>query len=209
MAEKLGISRASLSLYETCKQTPGLDVLDALYRLTGAPLEYLMGYTDNYTNETIGIDKEIGLSTEAIQLLKDNKVAQTAINRLIKSSLFLQWVDAATKYHDLSMTENRQDFVMIEMTKDATINSASKGQQYAKCFSIKQKMSDLYVKIGEIAADVFEAEEGEPYINQEPIEVNAEGVMDLLQSLIQRLPTGPDKERFRKELEKILDETEE
>ena len=49
MANRLGVARASLSLYEAGKQTPDLAFLDRLHKVTGAPLDYLMAYSDNFT----------------------------------------------------------------------------------------------------------------------------------------------------------------
>lgn len=53
MANRLGVARASLSRYEAGKQTPDLAFLDRLHKVTGAPLDYLMAYSDNFTPNPI------------------------------------------------------------------------------------------------------------------------------------------------------------
>ena len=53
MANRLGVARASLSLYEAGKQTPDLAFLDRLHKVTGAPLDYLMAYSDYFTPNPI------------------------------------------------------------------------------------------------------------------------------------------------------------
>ncbi len=45
MSKKLGVARASLSLYETGKQMPTIAFLERLYKATNIPFDALMGYS--------------------------------------------------------------------------------------------------------------------------------------------------------------------
>lgn len=47
MARRIRVARASLSLYETGKQMPSIEVLDRLHRETNIPFDALRGYTLN------------------------------------------------------------------------------------------------------------------------------------------------------------------
>lgn len=127
MAEKLGISRASLSLYETGKQTPGLDVLDALHQVTGAPLDYLMGYTDNYTSETLGVDKKIGLSTKSIETLSQNADLQKMVNHLLESDDAEAFFLAIAHFNQFSRDYRDKDGVDVVLlwTMKAYLHEAS------------------------------------------------------------------------------------
>ena len=70
MAEKLNVSRMAYRYYETGQRTPDIAFLDAVYRMTGYPMEYLLGRTDNKTPETIGYDKTIRLKAESVSKLE-------------------------------------------------------------------------------------------------------------------------------------------
>lgn len=98
MSKKLGVARASLSLYETGKQTPDLAFLDRLHRETGMSFDYLMGYTDNYTPETLGMDKVVGLSTESLERLKTMPdIDRQLIDSLIRSDRLTRWAQLALR----------------------------------------------------------------------------------------------------------------
>jgi transcriptional regulator with XRE-family HTH domain len=87
MAEKLGCSRASYAYYETDKNTPDINFLKALHENSGFPIEYLLGYSDNYTEKTQGLDKLLGLSMDAVQNLIEDETIQKTINRLLESKI--------------------------------------------------------------------------------------------------------------------------
>lgn len=60
-ADKLGVSRGSISFYENGSRTPDIDFLDRLYRYYEdlLPADFLLGYTDNIKTE----NQDIGLLT--------------------------------------------------------------------------------------------------------------------------------------------------
>ncbi len=109
MAEKLGVARASLSLYEAGKQTPDLNFLDAFHKVTGAPLDYLMGYTDNYTPETVGLDKTIGLSTKSIAWLAQNADLAELITPLFESDNARDFFICLSFYNKASRADRQKD----------------------------------------------------------------------------------------------------
>ena len=51
MAEALGISRQSISLYEQGKRLPDVNVLDNIHTVTGCSLNYLFGYSETMSEK--------------------------------------------------------------------------------------------------------------------------------------------------------------
>ncbi len=90
LAEKLGCSRASYAYYETNKNTPDINFIKTLHELSGYPLDYLLGYTDNFTTETAGLDIMVGLSTESIEAIKSDRVLSGAINLVFAEAVKLE-----------------------------------------------------------------------------------------------------------------------
>ncbi|MEA4899571.1 MAG: helix-turn-helix transcriptional regulator [Christensenellaceae bacterium] len=88
MASALGCSRMSYVYYENAKRTPDIDFLDRLHTCTGYTAEYLMGYTENKTAETMGLQQKIGLEDDAIRILQNDPSAASAINFIINHKDF-------------------------------------------------------------------------------------------------------------------------
>jgi len=70
LADKIGISRGSISFYEKGSRTPDIEILDKVSRYFNVPLEYLMGYVATTKRENIEIDKALGLSDHTIEVLE-------------------------------------------------------------------------------------------------------------------------------------------
>lgn len=70
LAEKLGVSRGSISYYENQDRTPDIVFLDKVSTFFGVSLNYLLGHSANKEekNEEIGV--RLGLSDEAIKKLE-------------------------------------------------------------------------------------------------------------------------------------------
>jgi transcriptional regulator with XRE-family HTH domain len=84
-AEKLCCSRVAYAYYEAGKRTPGIDFLYRLEESTKYPLDYLLGFSDNETSESVGLDKSLGLSSDSILQLKRHPILQKTTNRLLES----------------------------------------------------------------------------------------------------------------------------
>lgn len=147
-AKKLGISRASLSLYETGKQTPGLDVLDSLHKVTGAPLEYLMGYTDNYTKETIGIDKNIGLSTESVEELKKKPVLGWFCNLICETNvgkMFAAYVAIGSCRDMMFRGYNQPDHQTVPKDVNQALNKIARKKAMAFSETMSEQLNELSI----------------------------------------------------------------
>lgn len=97
-AERIGISRASLSYYENGTRTPDVYLLRAVHEATGVSIYYLLGITDTKNDKFQQAYTNLGLSEKALDMLqaltimsKDHKKAPHAqiimqgINKLLTS----------------------------------------------------------------------------------------------------------------------------
>ena len=98
-AEKLNCSRVAYAYYESGRRTPDVEFLNALKELTNMPLDYILGYTDNPTPDTIGLDKSLGLSTKAVNRLKGFSQLQKTINRLLENERVYDVADFLSQFN--------------------------------------------------------------------------------------------------------------
>lgn len=73
LAEKLGISRGSISFYENGTRTPDIEVFCRIASFFNVSLNYLMGLANAGKPENEEISEQIGLSDKAIDILKSKK----------------------------------------------------------------------------------------------------------------------------------------
>ena len=67
LAEKLGVSRGSISFYENGERVPDINFLDKVSVFFGGiPIDYLLGYSENKKEEYVEIGSVTGLSDKAI-----------------------------------------------------------------------------------------------------------------------------------------------
>lgn len=209
MAKKLNVARSSLSLYEAGKQIPDLVFLDNLHKLSGAPFDYLMGYTDNYTPDTAGIDKSLGLSTETLEVLKNDFCVSTAINYLAKNGKLNEWAEAAIDFHDLGISEKRQRFLCMHLEENNEITSEERGRYFAECFVITKKRADLYMELGKIAGESFEPKEEDAFMRKKPIVIEEPDIFDLMNEMLKGVPEGLEKEQFLQRINAVMNGNEE
>lgn len=99
-AQKIGISRASLSYYENGTRTPDISILTKIYEATGASIYYLLGITDSITDHYQASQEDSGLSSEALAILSSEKLYQAVINHLVCSYWFHMFAYEAAIVHD-------------------------------------------------------------------------------------------------------------
>ena len=79
LADVFGIARNSIFSYETGRRIPDIEVLKSYAGYFGVTADYLLGISDNRTNETAGIGDKLGLKDDAIQaLMQMNHSLKTA-----------------------------------------------------------------------------------------------------------------------------------
>lgn len=73
LAKELNISRGSVSFYENGSRSPDIKVLADICNYFHVTSDYMIGLSDNKTIESSNIGVEIGLTDEAINVLKSKK----------------------------------------------------------------------------------------------------------------------------------------
>lgn len=88
LADKLGVSRGSISYYEKCSRVPDIVFLEKAADFFGVGINYLMGHSENRDprNEDLGLF--IGLSDEAIEKLRSSASFGLYLSAIIESDAF-------------------------------------------------------------------------------------------------------------------------
>lgn len=73
LAERVGVSKTSANLYESATRVPDIQVLARYAKELEVTSDYLIGLSDNRTAETAAIGDKLGLSDNAIIVLKETK----------------------------------------------------------------------------------------------------------------------------------------
>lgn len=114
LADRIGISRQSVTLYERETRIPDIEVLAEIASFFGVTADYLIGLSDARTHETEDISARTGLSETAVEVLEFyrelNEGAEAYINdstpavlvsEMLESSMvsrdfleFIEWVPA-------------------------------------------------------------------------------------------------------------------
>lgn len=81
-AERLGVARSSISLYETGDRVPDIRFLEKVIEEFGCSYDYLMGRSEATQNENVDISKETGLSDESLETVIKHAATINEIARL-------------------------------------------------------------------------------------------------------------------------------
>jgi len=73
LAERLGVSRGSVSYYEKDERTAGIDFLAAAANYFNVPSDWLLGLTNTRESENVNIGERTGLSDKAIEILQESR----------------------------------------------------------------------------------------------------------------------------------------
>lgn len=84
LADRIGCSRVAYADDEAGKRPSDINFLFSLQALIGYSYDYLQGKTDNKSPETAGLDKMIGLSDKASEVLKIKERVRATSKRLVK-----------------------------------------------------------------------------------------------------------------------------
>lgn len=139
-ARRLGISRASLTLYENGKRVPDISVLGKIYRETGVSLYFLLGISDVESDSYISINEATGLSQKSIETLCESESHQLFANILFEQP------DKAEKLH----TAFSQYRLFLNMCKEQGSNDSDSGLMYKFMGAVFEK------HIAELIGDTFD-----------------------------------------------------
>lgn len=107
LAEKLGVSRGSISFYENCDRIPDIAFLVSASSFFGVSPDYLLGLSNERSlDQSIqGACVTTGLSTAAIEMLQSWKKMPEyydLLNRLLLNDQFVEFLDHLRHYLMLS-----------------------------------------------------------------------------------------------------------
>lgn len=86
-AERLGVARSSISLYETGDRVPDIRFMDKVIEEFECSYDYLMGKSEAAQSENVDISKETGLSDEALEVVIKHAATINEIARLFPDHL--------------------------------------------------------------------------------------------------------------------------
>lgn len=89
LAKELKVSRGAISYYEKAERTPDIEFLDKVSDYFGLPLDFLLGYTDNFKAEYQYMAETLGLSDEACSELDGDPYLGKIISLIFKHKNFL------------------------------------------------------------------------------------------------------------------------
>jgi transcriptional regulator with XRE-family HTH domain len=98
LAEKLGVSRGSISFYENGERIPDIVFLDKAAMFFGVPLDYLMGYVKNKKSENIDMGLQLGLSDQAIYNLTEAYYSTELLSMMIEDEQFAELMGCLSSY---------------------------------------------------------------------------------------------------------------
>lgn len=173
IAQDLKIGISSYKNYENNVRLPETDIIKRMKNYFNVSYEYLLGDSDNKTNDNVQIGKELGLSDNVITLLKDSKnYYGEYLDRFLSDiNIKYDYLDFGylllTYYENVSLYNACQYFCDIDLLSDSLLNNnKSKDiiisllfeKLYSFCFSfecedfkseLKEKSERIYNNISD------------------------------------------------------------
>ena len=101
MANKLGISRPTLTYYEAGKRLPDIQVFDEICQATGCAPEYLLGYQEEMNHRYADLTDRLNIDEETLSLLERHGY-DDSLNAFLKISSFWHLVELVRQYAEIS-----------------------------------------------------------------------------------------------------------
>ena len=205
LADKLNISRGSISFYENNSRVPDIDVLFSLCQYFSVTSDYLIGLSDDPEQKPTAT-KELGLSYAAVDRLlawntryPDGKTSLSALSRLITHSEFFHlllivqelFLFAASGAIFTHSSRNPPD----DLRKTANKNGWQLISNAAYSHIIISYLKDDFAKILSSIVSIQDRKAAERYL------------ADSENNLIRRRTVAQIFEEYRKKTEQIEDQT--
>lgn len=115
-ANKLGVSRGSISFYENASRTPDIYFLSKVYDYFDEEIsmEYLLGYTDNIKRENEMLGLQTGLTDESIDGLEC--LDSEFLNELLTNKKFFQFAFLLNRYVDSHTDKSMERLGIVDFT---------------------------------------------------------------------------------------------
>lgn len=121
-ADKTGLSRPTISLYESGNRIPDIVILDRICKVTGCSPAFLMGYSDAMKDENMAAMTQTGLTEAAVEKLMHDKELSEFVSDLVCHEDFESLGDKAITgkiLHNMSLHAKREDVFFFEYYRDA------------------------------------------------------------------------------------------
>lgn len=154
LAEAIGVTRQTISLYSTGQSTPDIDVFLKIADYFNVSFEYLLGRSQAKTKENVDINERIGLSDKAINKLENwneainvktpegmmvevikNTKAPNELNKIIENDHFaaLLYYIRSLKYindevPDLTLEQNMKNPILDKSTMNSLKSEIGKNE---------------------------------------------------------------------------------
>lgn len=119
LAEKLGVSRGSVSYYENCDRVPDILFLSRLCDYFGVSSNYMLGFTDNEKVQYEAIGHVTDLSDKALDKIQETMCGY-ALSSFIENSKFgdlCKFIRVFVFYTDSSSTTWTDEFAELNRFK--------------------------------------------------------------------------------------------
>lgn len=149
LAESIGISRQSVTLYENHTRVPDIEILARFAEFFGVSADYLLGLSDNRTNENAAIGDELGLTDKTILTLKWHKEQAEkgeTEDDLTKAQEF--FVKSSQQYIDTVNVLLNQYLLMCKLSDYIFSNESDFVQKYKSLY-----IDAEYVDVGRIVGE--------------------------------------------------------
>lgn len=140
LADKLNITRQSLSLYERAERTINIDLLLEISKVFDVSADYLLGVSDNMTtDENIqNICKYMGISEETIRKISKeyNKNLRKVLDFITENDCLYFWLNSLLKY--------TKSCYSIQLLKILFEDDAGPFKDFAHNFYIERDIAELH-----------------------------------------------------------------
>ena len=132
LAERLGVSRGSISFYENGERIPDIVFLDKVSEFFGGvSLDYLLGYVHNKMPENIDIGLRLGLSDKAIESLTEAHYDTELLSLMIENEHFEELMDCLSRYMFVSVDTTLAPFIKhYDAVLETDFNSYIMGEYF-------------------------------------------------------------------------------
>ena len=146
LADKLKITRQSLSLYEKAERTINIELLGKIADVFNVSADYLLGFSDvqSVDANTQAISKSTGLSEKAlqnIQIFKEKRL-NNIVNKIVESSHFISFIEECRNTYK-SQTEYSEKVYEENIVENRDIDISIDTHQYRAEKEIREILQKL------------------------------------------------------------------
>lgn len=128
LAERLGVSRGSISFYENCDRVPDILFLNTVSEFFGIDPDYMLGYTQNLDPRNGDIGLRLNFSDQAINFFEENEEAGKLLSSILEGESdresFLRFYDycfafvtGRPRYYSLISPLDAENFVAYKISE--------------------------------------------------------------------------------------------